>query len=151
MGHYATIQDVLTLLPTSFGPIQPDRLEEFVDEAEQYVDSELALRVALPISEATHPEWFDLAQKITVRRAAAAYLRWEGQQLGTEDRLWFANLLSGEAREWIERLKTPLTPANAPAASSEYLLCPSDGGGEARDSNAVFQNSQITPGNSNHW
>lgn len=151
MGHYATREDVLLKLDPDIGPVKTDRLELCITEAEQEVDAELALRCTLPITASTHPEWFDVAKNVTVRLAAGEYLKDAGQREGDEKKLWRAQELKADAKEWFKRLKTPLTPANVPDATSPYVNSPTDGAGVARVSVAQVQRSMATLGDSKHW
>ena len=151
MGHYATREDVMLRLDPDIGPVKVDRLELCITEAEQIVDAELALRCTLPITVATHSEWFAVATNVTVRLAASDYLKDMGQREGDEKRLWRADELRRDAMDWLKRLKTPLAPANVPDAASAYINSPTDGGGVARTSVAKIQGSAVTLGGSKHW
>ena len=151
MGHYATREDVLMKLDPDIGSVLLDRLELCITEAEQVVDAELALRCTLPITVSTHPEWFAVAKNVTVRLAAADYLKDVGQREQDEKRLWQSDNLRQDAMDWLKRLKTPLAPANTPDATSAYVNSPTDGSGVARVSAAKVQGNAVTLGSSKHW
>lgn len=151
MGHYADREDVLLRLDPDIGPVRTDRLELCITEAEQIVDAELALRCTLPITVSTHPEWFAVAKNVTVRLAAADYLLDMGQRESDEKKLWRASELKRDGMDWLERLKTPLAPANVPDPTSPYINSPYDGAGVARTSVAKIQSSAVTLGGSKHW
>lgn len=148
MGNYATVDDVLKVLPPDIGPTDTSRLNLHIEEAEQMVDAKLALRCTLPISVATHPEWFAVARNITCRLSAAEYIADAGQLSDKE----FERVkdLRRQAAEWFEMLRTPEAPANEPAATSAYVNQPTDGGGTARDTNAFFKREQVTLGDDAH-
>jgi hypothetical protein len=149
MGNYATIDDVLLVLPPDIGPTDTSRLNLHIEEAEEKVDAKLYLRCTLPISSVTHPQWFQVAKNITSRLAAAEYIADAGQLSDKE----FERVrdLRQQASEWFEMLRTPEAPDNEPGAASAYVMQPTDGGGTARDSNAFFKREQVTLGNGAHW
>ena len=152
MPHYGTFQNVWALLDNdAHGPLDIERAQQLLDEAETRFDNELRLRFAVPFTLADNPESFDIAIMVTSRMAAASYVRLRAQTSSNEDMAWYADRLDKEAADWMARLKTPLVPADAPSAASPYLMLPDDGGGVARTSSAFFQRAHVTPGDTTHW
>jgi phage gp36-like protein len=151
MPHYGTFQNVWALLDSdTFGPLDIERLQDFLDDAEVEFDNELRLRFAVPFTLADNPDAFDIAIKVTARMAAAKYIRARNQN-SAQDLSWYARQMDKEAQEWIARLKTPLVPVDAPAAASPYVLRPTDGEGVARESAAFFKRTNVTPGSTSHY
>lgn len=151
MGHYANWQDAFQHLnPEVYGSADVEVLEAYVNEAEDWFDNELRLRFAVPFDSTENPEAFALAAKVVALRAAAAYVEYKKQDAITEGTIWFVKSLRAQAKEWMERLKSPLVPTDAPGAASPYTLMPKDGGGVARDTEAGFKNANIMSG-STHW
>ena len=152
MGHYVTYIDVMRLLDDEAqGPPDIERVDAMIDEAEARFDNDLRLRFATPFTLAENPDSYEIAQMVTARMAAANYLRQRGARSNDEKAVWYADRLDKAADEWLARLKTPLVPADAPGAGSPYVMVPTDGGGEARESLAFFQRSHVTAGNTKHW
>ena len=150
--HYTTWQDAWQYLGPELGAPDTERLEgTFLADAEAAFDVELSIRFDVPFSEALHPEAFDVAKNVCGRRAAAEYVRWANRIAGGTDSPRRAVELDEAAEVWMARLKTPLVPADAPAADSPQVLIPYDGGGAARETSSFFKRGRVTPGSPTHY
>lgn len=126
-------------------------LNKLIEAAEADFEIHLGRFFTLPFVEATQPQSFALVKRIVSMQAAAEYLERNQQtEAQSTDHIWYPDKLRRHIEEYKATLRSLHRPVDATNATDPVIRLPWDGLSSA-DRPAVFDNDQVSPGNSDHW